>query len=222
MTYGRDGDVLYLHGAVGNAMLRASAGAEVCVTITLLDGLVLARSRLPPLDELPLGGAARRGTQGGGRRREAPRLRLHRRARAHRAQPRSRDRPTTPSCARRSCSRSRSRRARPRSAPAAPSTTRRTWTSPCGPASSRSASSRASPSRTAATRPAPACPVPVGRRRGRGAQTGPVAAAEHLVLALGRGAGHALDGRALRSARRGGSPRRTGSTGGCRPCAPRR
>src|SRR6478609_1708197 len=44
MTYGRDGDVLYLHGAVGNAMLRASAGAEVCVTFTLLDGLVMARS----------------------------------------------------------------------------------------------------------------------------------------------------------------------------------
>ncbi len=44
MTYGRDADVLYLHGAVGNAMLRASAGHEVCVTITLLDGLVLARS----------------------------------------------------------------------------------------------------------------------------------------------------------------------------------
>ena len=44
MTYGRDRDVLYLHGAVGNAMLRASAGAQVCVTITLLDGLVLARS----------------------------------------------------------------------------------------------------------------------------------------------------------------------------------
>ena len=44
MTYGRDGEVLYLHGAVGNAMLRASDGAEVCVTITLLDGLVLARS----------------------------------------------------------------------------------------------------------------------------------------------------------------------------------
>jgi nitroimidazol reductase NimA-like FMN-containing flavoprotein (pyridoxamine 5'-phosphate oxidase superfamily) len=44
MTYGRDGDVVYLHGAVGNAMLRASSGAEVCVTVTLLDGLVLARS----------------------------------------------------------------------------------------------------------------------------------------------------------------------------------
>lgn len=44
MTYGRIGDVLYLHGAAGNAMLRASSGAEVCVTVTLLDGLVLARS----------------------------------------------------------------------------------------------------------------------------------------------------------------------------------
>lgn len=44
MTYGRDGDVLYLHGAPANAMLRAATGAEVCVTVTLLDGLVLARS----------------------------------------------------------------------------------------------------------------------------------------------------------------------------------
>lgn len=44
MTYGRDGAVLYLHGAAGNAMLRAATGSEVCVTITLLDGLVLARS----------------------------------------------------------------------------------------------------------------------------------------------------------------------------------
>jgi len=44
MTYGRDGDVLYLHGAMANALLGAAADAEVCVTITLLDGLVLARS----------------------------------------------------------------------------------------------------------------------------------------------------------------------------------
>jgi nitroimidazol reductase NimA-like FMN-containing flavoprotein (pyridoxamine 5'-phosphate oxidase superfamily) len=44
MTYGRIGDELYLHGAVGNAMLRSVVDAEVCVTITLLDGLVLARS----------------------------------------------------------------------------------------------------------------------------------------------------------------------------------
>jgi nitroimidazol reductase NimA-like FMN-containing flavoprotein (pyridoxamine 5'-phosphate oxidase superfamily) len=44
MAYGRIGDTLYLHGAAGNAMLRAADGAPVCVTVTLLDGLVLARS----------------------------------------------------------------------------------------------------------------------------------------------------------------------------------
>ena len=46
MTFGRIDDVLYLHGAVGNAMLRAANGAEVCVTVTLLDGLVLARAAM--------------------------------------------------------------------------------------------------------------------------------------------------------------------------------
>ncbi len=45
MAYGRHGDRLYLHGASGNAMLRgASAGGQLCVTVTLVDGLVLARS----------------------------------------------------------------------------------------------------------------------------------------------------------------------------------
>ena len=45
MTYARIGDSLYLHGAVGNALLRSGAeGVDVCVTVTLLDGLVLARS----------------------------------------------------------------------------------------------------------------------------------------------------------------------------------
>jgi len=44
MTYGRVDDVLYLHGAAANGMLRASSGTEICVTFTLLDGLVLARS----------------------------------------------------------------------------------------------------------------------------------------------------------------------------------
>jgi nitroimidazol reductase NimA-like FMN-containing flavoprotein (pyridoxamine 5'-phosphate oxidase superfamily) len=46
MTYGRVDDTLYLHGAVGNAMLRAANGADVCVTVTLLDGLVLARAAM--------------------------------------------------------------------------------------------------------------------------------------------------------------------------------
>jgi nitroimidazol reductase NimA-like FMN-containing flavoprotein (pyridoxamine 5'-phosphate oxidase superfamily) len=44
MAYGRVDDRLYLHGAVGNAMLKASSGADVCVTVTLIDGLVLSRS----------------------------------------------------------------------------------------------------------------------------------------------------------------------------------
>jgi nitroimidazol reductase NimA-like FMN-containing flavoprotein (pyridoxamine 5'-phosphate oxidase superfamily) len=44
-AYGRADDVLYLHGAVGNHVLRAlSAGATACAVVTLIDGLVLARS----------------------------------------------------------------------------------------------------------------------------------------------------------------------------------
>jgi len=43
--YGRDGETLYLHGSTGAATLRAAAaGAPVCFTVTLLDGVVYARS----------------------------------------------------------------------------------------------------------------------------------------------------------------------------------
>lgn len=43
--YGRVGDTLYLHGSSANRSLRAAAeGTPVCVTVTHLDGLVLARS----------------------------------------------------------------------------------------------------------------------------------------------------------------------------------
>ena len=43
--HARVGDQLYLHGAVGNNALRSLAGgAPACVTVSLLDGLVLARS----------------------------------------------------------------------------------------------------------------------------------------------------------------------------------
>jgi nitroimidazol reductase NimA-like FMN-containing flavoprotein (pyridoxamine 5'-phosphate oxidase superfamily) len=43
--FGRDGDTLYLHGSTGASSLRlAGAGVEVCVTVTLLDGIVYARS----------------------------------------------------------------------------------------------------------------------------------------------------------------------------------
>lgn len=37
-------DVLYLHGSSGTASLRGALGTPVCVTVTLLDGLVYARS----------------------------------------------------------------------------------------------------------------------------------------------------------------------------------
>ncbi|MDN3359998.1 pyridoxamine 5'-phosphate oxidase family protein [Actinomadura sp. DC4] len=40
--YGRDGDTLYLHGSTGATSLRTTS--EICVTVTHLDGLVLARS----------------------------------------------------------------------------------------------------------------------------------------------------------------------------------
>lgn len=43
--HARDGDILYIHGSPGSRMLgTAKAGVDICVTATLLDGLVLARS----------------------------------------------------------------------------------------------------------------------------------------------------------------------------------
>ncbi|MPZ88726.1 MAG: pyridoxamine 5'-phosphate oxidase family protein [Nitriliruptorales bacterium] len=45
MAYGRVGGVLYLHGSTASRTMRIfAADAPVCVTVTLLDGLVLARS----------------------------------------------------------------------------------------------------------------------------------------------------------------------------------
>lgn len=44
-SYGRSGDQLYIHGSAASRMLRnLDSGVAVCVTVTLLDGLVLARS----------------------------------------------------------------------------------------------------------------------------------------------------------------------------------
>ena len=43
--YARVGDAIYFHGSAASRMLRnVSAGIPVCVTVTLVDGLVLARS----------------------------------------------------------------------------------------------------------------------------------------------------------------------------------
>ena len=44
-SYGRKGASLYIHGSAASRMLRQMKdGVAVCVTVTLLDGLVLARS----------------------------------------------------------------------------------------------------------------------------------------------------------------------------------
>lgn len=44
-SYGRKDDHLYIHGSAASRMLRQMRdGVPVCVTVTLLDGLVLARS----------------------------------------------------------------------------------------------------------------------------------------------------------------------------------
>ena len=44
-AYGRSGDNLYIHGSAASRMLRnLDKGIPVCLTVTLLDGLVLARS----------------------------------------------------------------------------------------------------------------------------------------------------------------------------------
>jgi uncharacterized protein len=43
-SYGRIGQTLYLHGSSANRSLLLAAGQQVCVTITLVDGLVCARA----------------------------------------------------------------------------------------------------------------------------------------------------------------------------------
>ncbi len=42
--FGRDGDVVYLHGSTGAGWLRIPDGTPLCLTVTHLDGIVYARS----------------------------------------------------------------------------------------------------------------------------------------------------------------------------------
>ena len=42
--YGREGKTLYLHGSVASRMLKELEAIPACVTVTLVDGLVLSRS----------------------------------------------------------------------------------------------------------------------------------------------------------------------------------
>jgi nitroimidazol reductase NimA-like FMN-containing flavoprotein (pyridoxamine 5'-phosphate oxidase superfamily) len=43
MAYGRTDDWIYLHGSVANAALRAAVGQDICVTVTIVDGMVVGR-----------------------------------------------------------------------------------------------------------------------------------------------------------------------------------
>jgi uncharacterized protein len=44
MAYGISGETMYLHGALANALLRAGADTEICATVTIVDGLVFAKT----------------------------------------------------------------------------------------------------------------------------------------------------------------------------------
>jgi hypothetical protein len=44
MAYGRDDHYIYLHGALANHLLGTGEDQQVCLTVTHLDGLVMART----------------------------------------------------------------------------------------------------------------------------------------------------------------------------------
>jgi len=44
MAYGLRENFMYLHGALANALLKSSTDCEICATVTIVDGLVLAKT----------------------------------------------------------------------------------------------------------------------------------------------------------------------------------
>lgn len=44
MVYGISGETMYLHGALANSLLKAGGDAEVCATVTIVDGMVFAKT----------------------------------------------------------------------------------------------------------------------------------------------------------------------------------
>src|SRR5712691_10998752 len=59
--YGRDGERLYLHGSAASRMLRElETGIPTCVTVTLVDGLVLSRSAFDNYRSIVAFGTARK------------------------------------------------------------------------------------------------------------------------------------------------------------------
>jgi nitroimidazol reductase NimA-like FMN-containing flavoprotein (pyridoxamine 5'-phosphate oxidase superfamily) len=43
MAYGYTDDWLYVHGSIANAALRAAVGTDICITVTIVDGMVVGR-----------------------------------------------------------------------------------------------------------------------------------------------------------------------------------
>ena len=43
MAYARTDEWLYVHGSVANAALRAAVGQDICITVTIVDGMVVGR-----------------------------------------------------------------------------------------------------------------------------------------------------------------------------------
>jgi len=46
MAYGVRGDEILIHGGAANAMLRSGRSTDVCITVTIVDGLIIARTPL--------------------------------------------------------------------------------------------------------------------------------------------------------------------------------
>ena len=44
MVYGITDDTMYLHGALANSLLSSSVDVDICVTVTVVDGLVFAKT----------------------------------------------------------------------------------------------------------------------------------------------------------------------------------
>ena len=44
MVYGIGDGVMYLHGALANSLLKAGSNTDICATVTILDGLVYAKT----------------------------------------------------------------------------------------------------------------------------------------------------------------------------------
>ena len=133
MAYGRDDDRLYLHGAAANHLLGTGDGDEICVTVTHLDGLVMARTPFHNsmnYRSVVVRGRARRIADEDRKRHALKRITDHIVANWDTSRPPS----EIGRAARRWCWNFRSRRPRPRSAPVIPSTSPTTSPGRGGPA----------------------------------------------------------------------------------------